>query len=161
MSDPTTTKTDTIYEALKRANPSELADALRELGFAKMASTVKAAFTGVTGAATYNITTAAMKALATISGINLAAGENLPAARIVRSLRVTAATTATVVGSYAITDAGGTVVSPATSSAVGLAKLSDDGTTLTFASADVTAFVIEYEPMPSNDPSLVRFANIT
>jgi hypothetical protein len=153
MSDVTTTKTLSLYEVLKRANPQDLADAIRKLGLAVMASTVKAVFTGVTGAATYDITTAAMKALATISGITLATGENLPPARLVRSLRVTAATTGTVVGSYAITDASGTVVSPATSSAVGLAKLSDDGKTLTFASADVTAFVIEYEPMPANDLS--------
>lgn len=145
----TTTANDTLRADLNTGDLNSLQVNLSRIKFGNMLSIVKAVFTGVTGAATYDITTAAMKALATITGISLASGENLPAIRHVRSLRVTAATTGSVVGTYGITDAAGTVVTPATSGAMGIARLSDDGTTLTFASADVTAFIIEYEPMPA------------
>lgn len=146
----TTTNIQTYQAALNSANPNELADVLRSMAFGYTQSPVKAVFAALTGAATYNITSATLKAgLTSNAGIVLAKGENLPAIGNVKTLRITAATTATVVGSYVVTDAGGTTVTAATSSAVGLAKLSDDGTTLTFPSADVTAFVLEYFPAPA------------
>lgn len=143
---PTTTDIIDRREVLDRVNFTEFDTALRGAKLGTMFCTIKAVFAGVTGAATYDITTAAMKALATITGINLATGENLPAIGHLLTLRVTAATTGTVVGTYILTDVAGTVLTPATSSAVGIARISDDGTTLTFASADVTAFIIEYTP---------------
>lgn len=149
----TATKTLTLRDELDKANPNTLADALRRVGLGKMLSVIKAVFVGLATGASYDITTAASKAAATITGITLGIGENLPAIGRVLSLRVTAATTATVVGSYAITDKDGTVLTPATSSVVGLAKISDDGKSLTFASADVTAFVLEYIPRAENEPT--------
>ena len=146
------TTTRTVRAALNQADLSEIQYLLNsKVKLGDFLSTVKAVFAGVTGAASYDITTAAMKALATITGIELGDGENLPPIRFVRSLRVTAATTANSVGSYAITDASGTVVTPTAGANLGIAKLSDDGKTLTFASADVTAFVIEYGPLPATD----------
>lgn len=141
----TTRQTDR-RDILDRANYSELDAALRGTKLGTQMSSIKAVFAGVTGAATYDITTAAMKALATITGINLLTDENLPAIGHVLSLRVTAAGTGSSVGSYGITDVAGTVLTPNTSAVMGLARISDNGTTLTFASADVTAFVIEYMP---------------
>jgi len=132
----TATFKETLKTALNEANLNKLADVLAQMDLGTMLTPKKVALTGLTGT-THNIT-------------DVAHGSN-PAILAVVALRVTAATTATVVGSYGITDASGTVVSPATSSAMGIAKLSDDGTTLTFASADVTAFVIEYIPRPGVD----------
>lgn len=137
----TATKARTLQEVLDEANPNELADALRKAKLGTTLAPLKRTFTGLTGAASYDLT--ALDASGETAGKS---NPNRLAALNVTTLRVTAATTGTAVGSYITTDAGGTVVSPATSTAVGIAKLSDDGKTLTFATADVTAFVIEYIP---------------
>jgi hypothetical protein len=128
--------TETVKTVLDQANPNKLADALAKMDLGTMLTPKKVTLTGLTGT-THNMTDAAH-------------GSN-PAILAVVALRVTAASTGTAVGTYGVTDAAGTVVSPATSSAMGIAKLSDDGTTLTFATADVTAFVIEYIPRPAVD----------
>jgi hypothetical protein len=132
----TTTVKETLKAALNEANLNKLADVLARMDLGTMLTPKKVALTGLTGA-THNITDAAH-------------GSN-PAILAVVALRVTAASTGTAVGTYGVTDAGGAVVSPATSTAMGIAKLSDDGTTLTFATADVTAFVIEYIPRSAVD----------
>lgn len=132
----TATVKETLKTALNEANLNKLADVLALMDLGTMLAPKKVTLTGLTGA-THNITDAAH-------------GSN-PAILAVVALRVTAAGTGTAVGTYGITDAAGTVVSPATSSAMGIAKLSDDGKTLTFATADVTAFVIEYIPRPAVD----------
>jgi hypothetical protein len=132
----TTTFKETLKSALDEASLGKIADVLAQMDLGTMLTPKKVTLTGLTGA-THDITDAAH-------------GRN-PAILAVVALRVTAATTGTAVGSYGITDAAGTVVSPATSAAMGIAKLSDDGKTLTFATADVTAFVIEYIPRPAVD----------
>jgi hypothetical protein len=53
-----------------------------------------------------------------------------------------------------MTDTGGTAVSPTAGANVGLAKISDDGTTITFPST-VTAFILEYVPRPAVDMTTV------
>jgi hypothetical protein len=132
----TATAAETLKSVLDEANPNRLADALRKVALGTLLTPAKLTLTGLTGT-THNITDAAH-------------GSN-PAILSVVSLRATAATTAASVGSYAVTDAGGTVLSPTASSKVGFAKLSDDGATLTFATGDVTAFVLEYIPRSAND----------
>ena len=132
----TATVKESLKSALNEAHLAKLADVLAQMDLGTMLTPKKVTLTGLTGT-THDITDAAH-------------GSN-PAILSVVALRVTAATTGTAVGSYGTTDAGGTVVSPATSSAMGLAKLSDDGKVLTFATADVTAFVIEYIPRPAVD----------
>lgn len=157
----TTTRDVTYGEILDSANLGKLDAALQAVKLGQALSQVKVVATGLTGAASFDITTAAVKAASTITGIYLPDGTNLPAIGNVVSLRVTAAGTGTTVGSYAITDAGGAVLTPSTSTVVGLALLSDDGKTLTFPTADVTEFVLVYRPRaavsmsaaPTNFPS--------
>lgn len=146
----TSTLSQTIQSELNKANPNNLADLMRTGKPGNFFGVIKVVMTGGALAA-YDITTAAFKALSTITGITLADGETLPPIRNVRSLRVTAATTGSTVGSYAITDASGTALTANTSAVTGLAKLSDDGKTLTFVTADVTAFVLIYEPQWASD----------
>jgi len=131
----TSTSAETLAGVLDQANPSKLSDALQLVKLGTLLTPTKVTLTTLTGT-THDIT-------------DVAHGSHLPILAVI-SLRVTAATTSTVVGSYAVTDSGGTVLTPATSTKTGLAKLSDDGTTLTFASNDVTAFVIEYIPRSTN-----------
>jgi len=142
----TTTRDVTYGELLDNANLGKLDATLQTVKLGQALSQVKVVATGLTGAASFDITTAAVKAASTITGIYLQDGTNLPPIGNVVSLRVTAAGTGTTVGSYAITDAGGTALSPTTSTVVGLALLSDDGKTLTFPTANVTAFVLAYRP---------------
>ena len=132
----TSTFKETLKTALNEASLGKIADVLAQMDLGTMLTPKKVTLTGLTGT-THNMTDAAH-------------GSN-PAILSVVALRVTAATTAGSVGTYGITDVNGTVVSPAASSAMGIAKLSDDGTTLTFATTDVTAFVIEYIPRPAVD----------
>lgn len=139
----TTTKDQTIKEVLNRATPGELADALRKLALGTMFTPLKLVKTGLTAAASFDITSAAL-------------GSN-PAALGVFSLRVTASGTANSVGSYSMSDAAGTPVSPTAGANVGLATISDDGKTITFPTT-VTAFVMEYLPRPAADLSGL-FAN--
>jgi hypothetical protein len=142
----TTTKVETIQEVLEKADPNTLADALRRMGFGKMLNPIKIVCTGLTAAASFDITTAAVKAAATVTGLGLEAGENLPPIGDVVSLRVTASGTANSVGTYAITDSG--TLTPTAGANVGLATLSADGKTLTFPST-VTAFVLTYQARAS------------
>ncbi len=138
MGDETTNVVnDTVQLALDQANPNYLADVLRQVKLGHFFSVVKAVATGLTSATAQNITTAAFKAASTITGITLATGEELPPIGIVRTLR-------TGDGPYIVTDSGGTAVT-ATGTYPGTAKLSDDGTTLTFLAA-LTALTIEYQP---------------
>lgn len=132
----------TVRSVLDDANPHDIPDALRRLKLGTMFTPLKRTFTGLTAAGAFDLTA--------IDGTGETAGTANPnrlAALSVISLRVTAETTGTdATGSYAITDAGGTGLNPTNSTLVGLAKLSDDGKTITFLSTDVTAFVIEYIP---------------
>jgi len=98
---------------------------------------VKQTFTALTAADTFDITLLG-------TGLGGIAG-NVPALAIT-ALRVTAGAAAAV-GSYAVADVAATPLSPAASTIVGLATLSDNGKTLTFlAGSNVTAFVLEYVP---------------
>ena len=56
-------------------------------------------------------------------------------------------------GTYGVTDAGGTAIIPpgGASASMGIAKLSDDGKTITFPNT-VTGFVITYYPRAAVDP---------
>jgi len=145
----TTTKTETLQAVLDKADPNLLADAVRKLAFGKQNAIVKVTVTGATASATFDITTPAFAALGavTISGIDdpEPAGEGLPALGELLSLRVTASGTAGAVGTYILTDAGGTAIVPpgGASAAVGIAKISDDGKTITFPNT-VTGFVLQY-----------------
>ena len=136
----TTTKTSTIQQALSQANPNTIADALKLVDLGKMFPVIKVTVAGLTAAASVDLTSAAVKAAATIVGINaLVDGEYLPAIGSLLSLRVTAG--AAAAGERMISDVGGTASAT-------LATLSDDGTTLLFE-ANVTGFVLVYSARPA------------
>ena len=146
MGDETTnTKQDSNQLALDQANPNFLPDVLRGVKLGHFFSNVKAVFTGLASSATQDITTAAAKAAATISGITLDTGENLPAIGVVKTLRDA--------HSNIVVDAGGAAVA-STATYPGTVLLSDDGKTLTFAAA-VTAFTLEYQPRSAIDTQAV------
>jgi len=136
-----------IRDVLNRANPNDLPDALRMTKIGDQITPIKATFAALSAAAAQDITTAAAKTAATITGITLADGENLPAIGQVSALRVTAVGTGNV-GPRMVTDAGGTPLASPAGPLFGVALLSDDGKTLTFEGT-VTGFVLEYFPRPA------------
>jgi hypothetical protein len=137
----TTSVVPTLQNQLNNALPEELPDILRLMQLGNMLTPLKRTFTGLTASGTADLT--AIDGTGETTG---AGNPNRVAALAVKTLRVTAATTSTTVGSYGVTDAGGTTVTASTSSVMGICKISDDGKTITFPTADVTAFVIEYIP---------------
>lgn len=151
----TTTAVQTLRDILNLADPNTVADALRRIKLGNMASVIKITVTGLTASATPDITTAEVKAAAVVAGITLASDELLPAIGQVVSLRVTASGTATSVGTYGITDAGGTAIVPpgGASAAMGIAEVSDDGKVITFPNT-VTAFVLQYIPRAAVAPTV-------
>jgi hypothetical protein len=138
----TTTKLLTVRDVLDEANPNDVDDALRRAKLGTTLRPLKRTFTGLTAAGEFDLT--ALDASGETTGVS---NRNRLAALHVTTLRVTTETTGTdATGSYQITDASGTGLNPLNSTVVGLAKLSDDGKTITFLSTDVTGFVIEYVP---------------
>lgn len=152
----TTNVNETMQRVLDQADPDKLADALRKMLFGRMQDPIKVVAAGLTAAAAFDITLAAFKALSTITGLTLATGENLPAIATVVSLRVVASGTATSLGTYGISDAGGTAIIPpgGASAAMGIALLSDDGKTLTFPNT-VTAFTLVYRGRSATEMSAI------
>lgn len=85
----------------------------------------------------------------TVADITTATGGGPPIKNL-RTLRVTAGAAA-FVGSYMLTDVGGTPTSPVASTVLGIATISDDGKTITFpAGTQATAITVEYTPVPSS-----------
>jgi hypothetical protein len=147
----TTNEAQTVQRALNVANPQDLASACQKGKLGNALSPVKAVVTSLTATATPDITSASVKAAAVISGITLKTGQTLPAIGHIVSLRVATSGTAASVGTYIATDDSGTAIVPpgGASAAVGIAKLSDDGKTLTFPNT-VTGFTIVYFPRLEN-----------
>jgi hypothetical protein len=143
----TTTKELDYRKLGNDAHPQNVADFLRAVKLGNMLSVIKVTVTGLTASAAIDVTTAAVKAAATIAGVSLDTGENLPAIGNVVSLRVTASGTAGSLGVYGIGDDGATAIVPpgGAGAAMGIAKLSDDGKTLTFPNT-ITGFVLIYRP---------------
>lgn len=137
----TSTKNRSTQLVLDEANPNDIANGLAALRLGTVFAPLKRAFTGLTAAAAFDITA--------IDGTGETAGagnpNRLPAAHV-RTLRCTASGTANSVGSYIVSDAAGTAVSPTAGANVGIALLSDDGKTVTFPTT-VTAFIVEYVPL--------------
>lgn len=123
----TATKVNTIKEVANSGNLNQLANVMAKAQLGNMLQPVKLTKTGLTAAASFDITSAAL-------------GSN-PAIGSIQTLRVTAG--AAAAGHRNVTDAGGT---PAAT----LATISDDGKTLTFE-ANVTGFVLTYTPRSAID----------
>lgn len=148
----TTTSADvTKQQELNRGRPDKIATVFQAMKLGNMlAGSVKVVATGLSPAATFDITTAAVRAASTITGLDRESSDNLPAIMVVKTLRCTASATANSVGTYAVGDAGSTALTPTAGANVGLALLSDDGKSITFPTT-VTAFVLEYVPKPAVD----------
>lgn len=143
----TTTIAPTYQSELNKANPNNLADLIRSMKFGNYAVRVKVVVAALAAAAAVDITAAATKAAATITGITLGTGQNLPPIRNVCSLRVSAG--AAAAGDRHMSDAGGTAAAPG-ANGPGIATLSDDGKTITFE-GNVTGFTLIYEPQSQQD----------
>ncbi len=133
----TLTQNTTPQNELDRANPNTMADILRLMKLGTMLTPLKRVFTGLTAAAAFDLT--AIDATGETTGPS---NPNRLAALSVTTLRVV---TGATVGPRVVTDAGGTPGAPG-ASGPGITTLSDDGKTLTFEAATVTAFTIEYIP---------------
>lgn len=155
----TTTRNETLRSVLNDGNLNEIDSALARAKLGNMLSEVKVVVSGLTAASAIDITTAAVKAAATITGLELQSGENLPAIGTLKSLRVSASGTAASLGAYIACDDGATAIVPpgGAGAAVGVAKLSDDGKTLTFPNT-VTGFVLTYRPRAAVDLGTVYAA---
>ena len=136
----TTTFTPTLQSTMNDANTNEVSDALRQMKIGTMLSPVKVTVTGLASATAIDITTAAVFAASTVTGLGTQAIA-LPPILDITALRVTAG--AAAAGLRQIGDSG------ATASAT-VAKISDDGKTLTFE-AGVTGFVLLYSPRSATD----------
>lgn len=139
----------TLQQILNACNLNQLATVLKKVKLGNVLSPVKVSFAALSAATTIDITTAASLAAATISGLERETSDLLPAILVVKTLRVTASGTANSVGSYVVSDAAGTALTPTAGANVGIALLSDDGKSLTFPST-VTGFVIEFVPRSEN-----------
>lgn len=145
---PATPADVTLQQILNKANLNQLGTLLQKMKLGNMLNPVKVTVAGLAAAASVDITTAAVRAAATISGLDRDTGDNLPAILSVTSLRVTAVDTGAL-GPRAVTDAGGTAGAPG-ANGPGIALLSDDGATLTFEGT-VTGFILEYIPRSYTD----------
>lgn len=143
----TTVQRKTIRQILDESDLNELADVFAALKIGKSLSRVRVVAAGLTAAAAFDITTAAFKALCTVTGYDLATGENLPPIGIPCSLQLVASGTAGSLGSYILGDVAATPAIPAGGASVtpGVARLSTDGKTITFPNT-VTAFTFTYYP---------------
>jgi hypothetical protein len=141
----TTTVRPTLKAALDKAQPHILSDVLAKVKLGTMLTPLKRAFTGLSAAASFDLT--AIDATGETAG---ASNPNRLAALSVIALRIVTSGTAASVGAYVVTDTGGTAVTTDTGARVGIAKISDDGKTITFPNT-VTAFTIEYMPRSYED----------
>jgi hypothetical protein len=136
----TVTATPTLQTKLDTANANNLADLLALVKLGTVLAPLKRAFTGLGASASFDLT--AIDGTGETVG---ASNANRLAALCVTALRCTASGTANSVGSYGVTDTGGTAVTPTAGANLGVAKISDDGKTITFLTT-VTGFTIEYIP---------------
>ncbi len=145
---PVTPADVTLQQVLNKANLNQLATILQKMKLGNMLNPVKVVVVGLTAAAAIDITTAAVRAASTITGLERDTGDSLPAILSVTALRVTGVDTGAL-GARSVTDAGGTAGAPGPNGP-GIALLSDDGKTLTFEGT-VTGFVLEYIPRSNTD----------
>lgn len=145
---PVTPADVTLQQVLNKANLNQLATILQKMKLGNMLNPVKVVVVGLTAAAAIDITTAAVRAASTITGLERDTGDSLPAILSVTALRVTGVDTGAL-GARSVTDAGGTASAPG-ANGPGIALLSDDGKTLTFEGT-VTGFVLEYIPRSNTD----------
>lgn len=135
----TTTFERTLQEVLEQANPQEIADAFRKVGVAIGSPVIKIEATGLTSSASFDITTLQdASGSVTITGWT-ADGDADTLPPLGACLALTDGT-----DPYTLVD---DAVAPVAQGAlaIGLASISDDGTTITFEAAK-TALTLHYMP---------------
>lgn len=147
----TTTKTKTLQQSLDNGNLNEIANVIKRMKLGTMMRPLDVSFT-ITAAASLDLTSATARAGATVNDGDIPEGyvaskTNLPPANVVRSLRIIASGTGASLGSYICGDPAASMIVPpgGASAAVGIARLSADGKTVTFPNT-VTQFRIVYLP---------------
>jgi hypothetical protein len=137
----------TLKSALDTARPGQVDDILAKMKLGSMLTPLKRVFTGLTASASFDLTA--------IDGT----GETVGASNLNRKgilalnyLRVDASGTAASVGNYVVGPPTSTLLVPpgGANTAVGVARLSDDGKTLTFPNT-ITGFTIWYIPQSAVD----------
>lgn len=149
----TTTATQTVHKELDQADPNTIGDCLRKMGLGSILSPLKVTIAALAATQNIDITSAAVFAAATINvGALKQSRTTLPPILNIVTLRVTASGTGASLGTYTVTDSGGTAIVPpgGASAAVGIATLSADGKTLGFPNT-ITGFVITYIPRADTD----------
>lgn len=136
---------DDIRKILNSGKLGTLADLAKKVKLGNMLSLIKVTVASLSADDNPDITSAEVLAAATVEGITLDDGEMLPAIGQVVSLRVTTSGTAGTVGTYVVSDDGGSAVSATTHTVAGIALLDDDGKTITFPTS-ITGFEIHYYP---------------
>lgn len=138
----TTTYIRSLLKVLDEALPGEFADAMRSVKLGTMLRPLKRVFTAQAASATMDLT--ALDATGETAGI---ANVARLAALLVTYLRVDASGTAASVGNYIVGPPTSTLLIPpgGANVAVGVARLSDDGKTLTFPNT-ITGFTVQYIP---------------
>jgi hypothetical protein len=168
MSVTATNRKPTLQTTLNGVEgPGRLSNVFSQAKLGTMLRSLKVTATGLTAAASFDLT--ALLAAGLAQGVPatfaivgdlpegyVASSTPLPPANVVKSLRVTASGTGVSVGNYVAGDAGSTKIVPPGGAgvAVGVATLSDDGKTITFPNT-VTAFVIHYMPAATVDMGTV------
>ena len=125
----TTTKTLTVKDALDQADPNQLPDALSKVKLGTLLTPINKHFT----------------ALASVDTLTLD-----PPALYVESVRVVDGG-GTGEGSYLTSDDDATASDASNLNGPGVCKISDDGATLTFASAVIVEAIVQYIPKPDTD----------
>jgi hypothetical protein len=138
----TTTLVRSLALVLDQALPGELADAMRSLKLGTLVTPLKRVFTGLVASATMDLT--AIDGTGETAGV----GNALRLAMLgFLYLRVDASGTAASLGNYIVGPPTSTLLIPpgGANVAVGVARLSDDGKTLTFPNT-ITGFTVAYIP---------------
>lgn len=143
----TTTAVDTLKTLLDKAPANQVADLLKAIGLGTILTPLKRVFAGLAASATTDLT--ALDGTGETAG---AANPNRKAALCVTYLRLDASGTAASVGNYIVGPPTSTLLIPpgGANAAVGVARLSDDGKTITWPNT-ITGFTIQYIPRAATD----------
>jgi len=143
----TTTLLNKTRDVLDKADPGKVSDVFRNMKLGTMLAPLKRVFTGLTAAASFDLT--AIDGTGETAG---AANQARTAVLNLNYLRVDASGTAASVGNYIVGPPTSTLLVPpgGANVAVGVARISDDGKTITFPNT-ITGFTISYIPRSAVD----------
>lgn len=143
----TVTANDTLKTTLNKGDPALVGTAAAKMKLGTMLSPLKRVFAAISASATVDLT--ALDGTGETVG---ASNSNRLAALGILYLRVDASGTAASVGNYIVGPPTSTLLIPpgGANAAVGVARISDDGKTLTFPNT-ITGLTISYMPRSAVD----------